>query len=61
MKVGRYKVEHLQTDLLIIGGGTAGCFAAVKAKEAAPELDVLILEKAHIEPKRLPGGRDECY
>jgi Succinate dehydrogenase/fumarate reductase, flavoprotein subunit len=43
--VGRYKVEHLQTDLLIIGGGTAGCFAAVKAKEAAPELDVLILEK----------------
>lgn len=49
MKVGRYKVEHLQTDLLIIGGGTAGCFAAVKAKEAAPELDVLILEKAHIE------------
>ena len=43
------KLEHLQTDLLIIGGGTAGCFAAVKAKEKAADLDVLILEKAHIE------------
>ncbi len=42
-------VEILRTDLLIIGGGTAGCLAAVKAKQKNPDLDVLILEKAHIE------------
>lgn len=42
-------VEVLKTDLLIIGGGTAGCLAAVKAKQKDPDLDVLILEKAHIE------------
>lgn len=40
--------EVLKTDLLIIGGGTAGCLAAVRARELNPELDVLILEKAHI-------------
>ncbi|MTI59662.1 MAG: adenylyl-sulfate reductase subunit alpha [Firmicutes bacterium] len=40
--------EVLKTDLLIIGGGTAGCLAAVRARELEPELDVLILEKAHI-------------
>lgn len=42
-------VEVLKTDLLIIGGGTAGCLAAVKAKQKNPDLEVLILEKAHIE------------
>ncbi|MDD9945981.1 MAG: adenylyl-sulfate reductase subunit alpha [Myxococcales bacterium] len=40
-------VEH-NCDLLIIGGGAAGCVAAVEARERAPELDVLLLEKAHI-------------
>ena len=35
-------------DLLIIGGGAAGCVAAVEAKERAPELDVVIMEKAHV-------------
>jgi len=41
--------EVIETDLLIIGGGTAGCFAAVAAKEADPSVDVTIMEKAHIE------------
>jgi adenylylsulfate reductase subunit A len=35
-------------DLLIIGGGAAGCVAAVEAKEREPELDVVIMEKAHV-------------
>ena len=35
-------------DVLVIGGGTAGPMAAVKAKEANPALDVLLLEKAHV-------------
>ena len=35
-------------DVLVIGGGTAGPMAAVKAKEANPELRVLLLEKANV-------------
>src|SRR5215469_11384256 len=41
-------VLHLETDLLVIGGGTAGCVAAVKAKEAMPDGSVLLLEKANV-------------
>jgi len=41
-------IKHITTDLLIIGGGTAGCMAAVFARQKAPELDVTIIEKAHI-------------
>ena len=41
--------SHTQTvDVLVIGGGTAGPMAAVKAKEANPELRVLLLEKANV-------------
>jgi succinate dehydrogenase/fumarate reductase flavoprotein subunit len=40
---------HYQTvDVLVIGGGTAGPMAAVKAKEANPALRVLLLEKANV-------------
>ena len=38
----------MQTDVLVIGGGTAGTMAAIKAKQANPEADVLVLEKANI-------------
>lgn len=44
-----HEPEIKETDLLIIGGGTAGCMAAVEAKEQNPSLNVLIVEKAHIE------------
>ncbi len=40
--------QHLKTDVLVIGGGTAGTMAAIKAKQANPEAEVLILEKANI-------------
>lgn len=43
------QTEELTADVLIIGGGTAGCMAAVEIKENNPELDVLIVEKADIE------------
>ncbi len=43
------QTENLTADVLIIGGGTAGCMAAVEIKENNPELDVLIVEKADIE------------
>ena len=39
---------RLEADLLIIGGGTAGCVAAIKAKEASPDRTVLLLEKANV-------------
>ena len=40
--------QHLKTDVLVIGGGTAGTMAAIKAKQANPEAEVLVLEKANI-------------
>ena len=40
--------QHLKTDVLIVGGGTAGTMAAIKAKQANPEAEVLVLEKANI-------------
>ena len=42
------KSEKLKTDVLIIGGGTAGCYAAITIFEKSPETQVLICEKAHI-------------
>ncbi len=41
-------VEVVETDLLIIGGGNAGCFAAYEAKIQDPSLRVTIVEKAQI-------------
>lgn len=43
----KLKVEKIETDLLIIGGGTAGCYAAITAAESS-DLSILILEKANI-------------
>ncbi|MCI5845878.1 MAG: adenylyl-sulfate reductase subunit alpha [Oscillospiraceae bacterium] len=42
------KIERLQTDILIIGGGTAGCYAALTIAERAEDVSVLICEKANI-------------
>ena len=41
------KKEFLHTDVLIIGGGTAGCWAALTIAEQSDK-QVLICEKAHI-------------
>jgi adenylylsulfate reductase, subunit A len=41
-------VVERDCDLLILGGGAAGCVAAVEAKTRAPELDVIVMEKAHV-------------
>ncbi|WP_234085104.1 fumarate reductase/succinate dehydrogenase flavoprotein subunit [Azonexus sp. R2A61] len=42
------ETTHLETDILIIGGGTAGPLAAIKAKQKAPHLKVLLLDKANV-------------
>ncbi len=41
--------ENLDCDILIIGGGTTGCMAAVEALEREPSLRVIVLEKAHVD------------
>ena len=38
----------LKADVLIIGGGSAGCLAAIRAKELNPSLEVVIFEKADL-------------
>ena len=40
---------NLDTDVLIIGGGAAGCMAAIEAKKTDPDIRCIIMEKAHIE------------
>lgn len=42
------QTQKIKTDVLIIGGGTAGCYAAVTLGEKT-NLNVLIAEKANIE------------
>lgn len=50
---------HLETDILIIGAGNAGCFAAIEAKRLNPVLKVTLMEKAHIDRSGcLAGGMD---
>jgi len=36
---------HVDTDLRLIGGGSAGCLAALAAREHSPTVAVTILEK----------------
>ena len=51
---GAVKIERIKTDLLIIGGGTAGCYAAIIAAgiqnnpQVAAGTKILIVEKANI-------------
>ena len=40
---------QLETDILIIGGGAAGCMAAIEVKKLAPDIECIVMEKAHIE------------
>ncbi|MBW7898791.1 Succinate dehydrogenase flavoprotein subunit [Candidatus Brocadiaceae bacterium B188] len=40
---------YIDTDILIIGGGAAGCFAAVEIYKKSPGCRVVVMEKAHIE------------
>lgn len=46
--VGSKMSGDVKTDVLVIGGGSAGCMATIKAKDANPKLQVTIVEKAHI-------------
>ena len=43
----KLEIKNLETDILIVGGGTAGCFAAITIAENS-EAKVIIAEKANI-------------
>ncbi len=40
--------RYLEADLIIVGGGSAGCLAAIRAMELRPDLKVVIFEKGDI-------------
>ncbi len=42
------KTQTLTTDILILGGGTAGCYAALTIAKQSPNTKVIIAEKANI-------------
>lgn len=46
--VGKLEVETVETDVLVIGGGLAGCMAAIRAGEIVGPKNVLIAEKSNI-------------
>lgn len=41
-------MTQIDCDILIIGGGTAGPMAALKAKRKNPDANVVLLDKAHV-------------
>ena len=45
MKFNDYPV--IEADVVIVGGGSAGAMAGIRAKEAAPDQEVVVLEKGH--------------
>ena len=42
------ETQTIEADVLVIGGGTGGPMAAIRAKEANPNLRVVLLEKANV-------------
>lgn len=49
---------HTNYDLIVVGAGAAGFFAAISAKEASPALKVLLIEKTRqpLAKVRISGG-----
>lgn len=41
-------VDQIECDILVIGGGTAGPMAALKAKRKNPNANIVLLEKANV-------------
>ncbi len=45
-RFNKENTEVIKTDVLVIGGGIAGCHAAIKAREAG--LDVVLVDKGSV-------------
>jgi succinate dehydrogenase/fumarate reductase flavoprotein subunit len=55
--------EEITTDILVVGGGTAGCFAAIKAKERGVD-DVLVVDKGCVGKSgcsKFAAGSFKCF
>ena len=50
------KWQRVETDVLVVGGGSAGCMAAIKAKDADPTLDVTVMEKGVLTSSTMNAG-----
>ena len=48
MSISEASMEILKSDVLVLGGGIAGCMAAIRAKEVAPDLKVTLFEKGSV-------------
>ena len=46
--VGGVRTNETEVDVVVVGGGSAGSTAAIRAQEALPLGRVLLLEKAHV-------------
>jgi succinate dehydrogenase/fumarate reductase flavoprotein subunit len=44
----QFRESYVDADVLIIGGGSAGAMAAIRAKDADPSQKVVVFEKGHI-------------
>lgn len=42
------EVKRIQADILVAGGGAAGCYSAITLAEETPELSVVLVDKANI-------------
>jgi succinate dehydrogenase/fumarate reductase flavoprotein subunit len=52
-------VPNIKADILIIGGGSAGTMAAIRAKELFPEMSVVLFEKGDFQYSgSIPRGMD---
>ncbi|MFP4037832.1 MAG: FAD-binding protein, partial [Desulfobacteraceae bacterium] len=58
-----HQVETIHCDILVVGGGPAGCFAAVKAREHGAE-DVVLVDKGYVGKSgcgKFAAGSFKCF
>ena len=56
-------MDKINTDVLVIGGGAAGCFAAIKAKENG-SAQVLLVDKGYVGKSgcsKFAAGSFKCF
>ncbi len=56
-------METINCDILIVGGGAAGCFAAIKAKQQGAE-DVFLVDKGYVSKSgcsKFAAGSFKCF